>query len=55
MLCEPPGSRLRDFVAAVDSGKNIFAEKLVAVDSPGIRRFLAANAKAKEKRNLDES
>ncbi|MDR2707068.1 MAG: dehydrogenase, partial [Planctomycetaceae bacterium] len=52
LLCEPPGFRPRDFVAAVDSGKHIFAEKPVAVDAPGVRRFLAANSKAKENKQI---
>ncbi|MDR1142104.1 MAG: Gfo/Idh/MocA family oxidoreductase [Planctomycetaceae bacterium] len=52
LLCEPPGFRSHNFVAAIDSGKHVFAEKPVAVDSPGVRRFLAANAKAKEKKQI---
>ncbi|MDR2440707.1 MAG: Gfo/Idh/MocA family oxidoreductase [Planctomycetaceae bacterium] len=52
LLCEPPGFRPRDFVTAVDSGKHIFAEKPVAVDSPGVRRFLAANTKAKNNKQI---
>jgi predicted dehydrogenase len=52
LLCEPPGFRPRDFKAAVDSGKHIFAEKPVAVDSPGVRMFMAANAKAKANKQI---
>jgi predicted dehydrogenase len=37
------------FEAAVEAGKQIFAEKPVASDAPGVRRFLAANEKAKQK------
>jgi len=48
LLCTPPGFRPMQFEAAVDAGKHVFAEKPVAVDGPGVRRFLAANAKAKE-------
>jgi myo-inositol 2-dehydrogenase / D-chiro-inositol 1-dehydrogenase len=49
ILATPPGFRPIHFEAAVDAGKNIFMEKPVAVDAPGVRRVLAANAKAKEK------
>ncbi|MGN6543921.1 MAG: Gfo/Idh/MocA family protein, partial [Aureliella sp.] len=49
ILATPPGFRPLHFEAAVEAGKQIFAEKPVATDAPGIRRFLAANKKAKEK------
>jgi myo-inositol 2-dehydrogenase/D-chiro-inositol 1-dehydrogenase len=49
ILATPPGFRPLQFEAAVNAGKNIFMEKPVAVDAPGIRRVMAANAKAKEK------
>ena len=52
LLCEPPGFRPRDFVAAVDSGKHIFAEKPVAVDAPGVRMVIEANAKAKNNKQV---
>jgi len=52
LLCEPPGFRPRHFKAAVDSGKHIFAEKPVAVDSPGVRIFMEANAKAKNNKQI---
>jgi predicted dehydrogenase len=45
----PPGFRPLHFEAAVKAGKHIFTEKPVAVDAPGIRRFLAANEEAKKK------
>ncbi|MGL6226775.1 MAG: Gfo/Idh/MocA family protein [Thermoguttaceae bacterium] len=48
LLCEPPGFRPRHFVAAVDAGKHVFAEKPVATDAPGVRMFLKAGQKAKE-------
>jgi len=51
ILATPPGFRSLHFEAAVKSGKHIFAEKPVATDAPGVRRFLAANALAK-KQNL---
>jgi myo-inositol 2-dehydrogenase/D-chiro-inositol 1-dehydrogenase len=51
ILATPPGFRSLHFEAAVKAGKHIFAEKPVATDAPGVRRFLAANALAK-KQNL---
>jgi myo-inositol 2-dehydrogenase / D-chiro-inositol 1-dehydrogenase len=49
ILATPPGFRPLHFEAAVEAGKHIFTEKPVAVDAPGVRRFLAANEKAKQK------
>ena len=49
ILATPPGFRPLHFEAAVEAGKQIFAEKPVATDAPGVRRFLAANEKAKKK------
>jgi len=49
ILATPPGFRPLHFEAAVKAGKQIFAEKPVAVDAPGVRRFLAANEIAKQK------
>ena len=49
ILATPPGFRPLHFEAAVEAGKQIFAEKPIATDAPGVRRFLAANEKAKEK------
>ncbi len=37
------------FEAAVKAGKNIFMEKPVATDGPGVRRIIAANEEAKKK------
>jgi myo-inositol 2-dehydrogenase / D-chiro-inositol 1-dehydrogenase len=51
ILATPPGFRPIHFEAAVKAGKNIFSEKPVATDAPGVRRFLAANEEAK-KQNL---
>ncbi len=48
ILATPPGFRSIHFAAAVDARKHVFTEKPVAVDGPGIRRFLAAAAKSKE-------
>ncbi|MBM3889681.1 MAG: twin-arginine translocation signal domain-containing protein [Verrucomicrobia bacterium] len=49
ILATPPGFRPIHFEAAVQAGKNIFMEKPVAVDAPGVRRVLAANEIAKQK------
>jgi len=49
ILATPPGFRPIHFEEAVNAGKNIFTEKPVAVDGPGIRRFLAAAKLSKEK------
>ncbi len=50
ILAAPPGFRPAHFEAAVNAGKHIFTEKPVAVDPVGVRQFLAAAKKAKEKR-----
>ncbi|HEX3800929.1 MAG TPA: Gfo/Idh/MocA family oxidoreductase [Verrucomicrobiae bacterium] len=49
ILSTPPGFRPIHFEAAVAAGKNIFMEKPVAVDGPGIRKVLAAAEIAKQK------
>jgi predicted dehydrogenase len=49
ILATPPGFRPYHFEAAVSAGKNIFMEKPLAVDGPGVRRILAANEIAKAK------
>jgi myo-inositol 2-dehydrogenase / D-chiro-inositol 1-dehydrogenase len=50
LLCEPPGFRPSHFEAAVKAGKHVFMEKPLATDAPGMRRVLAANQQAKEKK-----
>ncbi|MDX2151834.1 MAG: Gfo/Idh/MocA family oxidoreductase [Bryobacteraceae bacterium] len=50
MLCTPPGYRPEHFEAAVNAGKHVFCEKPIATDPVGVRRFLAANEKAREKK-----
>ncbi|MES2417144.1 MAG: Gfo/Idh/MocA family oxidoreductase [Bacteroidota bacterium] len=50
LLVTPPGFRPMHFEEAVKQGKHIFMEKPVAVDSPGIRRVLAAAEIAKQKK-----
>jgi myo-inositol 2-dehydrogenase/D-chiro-inositol 1-dehydrogenase len=49
ILATPPGFRPLHLEAAVAAGKNIFAEKPVAVDGPGIRKVLAAYEEARKK------
>ncbi len=44
-----PYSRPKHVEAAVEAGKHIFTEKPAAVDPVGIRRFIAATEKAREK------
>jgi predicted dehydrogenase len=49
LLCGPPGFRPDHFEYVVERGKNVFMEKPVATDAPGIRRILAAGKVAEEK------
>src|SRR6266699_1672642 len=49
VLATPPGFRPIHFEEAVKQGKNIFMEKPVATDAPGVRRVLAAAQEAKKK------
>src|SRR5262249_55578225 len=49
LLCTPPGFRPLHLKAAVAAGKQIFAEKPVAVDAPGVRSVLATCAEAQKK------
>lgn len=50
ILTTPPGFRPPHFEEAVRQGKQVFMEKPVAVDAPGIRRVLAAAEEAKRKK-----
>jgi myo-inositol 2-dehydrogenase / D-chiro-inositol 1-dehydrogenase len=50
LLCTPPGFRPMQFEAAVKAGKNVFMEKPLATDAPGVRRIMAANEVAKQKK-----
>jgi myo-inositol 2-dehydrogenase/D-chiro-inositol 1-dehydrogenase len=52
LLATPPGFRPGHFEEAVNQNKHVFMEKPVAVDSPGIRRVLAA-AKLAESKKLN--
>lgn len=49
LIATPPGFRPVHFEAAVAAGKHVFAEKPVAVDAAGIRRFLKAAEESKKK------
>jgi myo-inositol 2-dehydrogenase/D-chiro-inositol 1-dehydrogenase len=49
ILATTPGFRPEHLAAAVDAGKDIFTEKPVAVDAPGIRSVLETAKKASEK------
>jgi predicted dehydrogenase len=49
ILATPPGFRNAHFKACVEAGKNIFTEKPVAVDGPGIRNMYAAAEESKKK------
>ena len=46
ILATPPGFRPLHLAAAVAAGKNVFTEKPVAVDGPGIRKCLAVYEEA---------
>ncbi|MBB2146739.1 dehydrogenase [Pedobacter sp. LMG 31464] len=50
LLVTPPGFRPIHFEEAIKQGKHVFMEKPVAVDSPGIRKVLAAAELAKQKK-----
>ncbi len=49
MLATPPGFRPQHIEATIKAGKNLFAEKPVAVDGTGIRKVLAAHEEATKK------
>lgn len=49
ILATPPGFRPPHFEYAVSKGKNVFMEKPVAVDAPGVRKVLEGVKVAKEK------
>ena len=49
LLCEPPGIRPRNLLAAAQAGKHIFAEKPVATDPVGVRIVVEAAEIAEQK------
>lgn len=49
LITAPPGLRPMHFEYAVKQGKNVFMEKPLASDAPGVRRILQANKLAQEK------
>lgn len=49
LLATPPGFRPTQLAASVEAGKNVFCEKPVSTDAPGIRSVLATVEKAKQK------
>ncbi|MCA9067642.1 MAG: Gfo/Idh/MocA family oxidoreductase, partial [Planctomycetaceae bacterium] len=51
ILATPPGFRPIHFEEAVKAGKNVFMEKPVATDAPGVRKVLA-NVEEAKKKNL---
>ena len=50
ILATPPGFRSIHFKEATAKGKHVFCEKPVAVDGPGVRRFLEAAAVSRSKK-----
>src|SRR5262245_27067492 len=50
ILATSPGFRPLHITAAVSAGKNIFTEKPVGVDGPGIRRVLEAEKESRTKK-----
>jgi predicted dehydrogenase len=50
LMATPPHFRPMQYEYAVNAGKHCFVEKPVAVDAPGIRRVIAANKIAQEKK-----
>ncbi len=47
ILATPPGFRPLHFEAAVEAGKQVFMEKPVATDAPGVRKVLEVGERAK--------
>lgn len=49
MLTTPPYFRPEQFEASIEAGKHVFAEKPIAVDPWGCRKFMEAGKKAEQK------
>jgi len=49
ILATPPHFRPMHLKAAIEAGKNVFAEKPVAVDAPGVRMVMEAGRLARQK------
>lgn len=49
LLATPPGFRPMHLAACIEANKNVFCEKPVATDAPGIRSVLDLSEKAKQK------
>ncbi len=50
ILTTPPGFRPIHFDAAIEAGKQVFMEKPLATDAPGVRQILATAEKARAKK-----
>lgn len=50
ILATPPGFRPEHFEYAINSGKHVFMEKPLAVDSPGYRKIIASGKLAEQKK-----
>jgi myo-inositol 2-dehydrogenase / D-chiro-inositol 1-dehydrogenase len=50
ILAQPPHFRPAHLKAAIEAGKNVFMEKPVAVDAPGVRMVIEAGELAKQKK-----
>lgn len=50
ILATPPHFRPQQLMAAIQAGKNVFVEKPVGVDGPGVRLVMEAGKLAKEKK-----
>src|SRR5688572_11770765 len=50
ILTSPPGFRPEHFAYAIEKGKHVFAEKPVAVDPAGVRKFIETSKIADQKK-----
>jgi len=49
LLATPPGFRPTHLAACIDANKNVFCEKPISTDAPGVRSVLDTSEKAKQK------